>query len=80
MSIDDVLPPGRSGREKEVLEALREARRHNPRLVELPPEEVARQLVLGGRVEGKPSPELVAEMVLEVEEEEFDPDAGPGES
>lgn len=50
MSIDDVPPPGRPGREKEVLGALREASRHNPRLVELPPEEVARQLVLEGLV------------------------------
>ena len=56
MSIDDVPPPGQPGREAEVLEALREASRHNPRLVELPPEEVARQLVLEGRVEGEPSP------------------------
>ena len=82
MSIDDVPPPGRPGREGEVLEALRGASRDNPRLVELPPEEVARQLVLEGRVEGEPSPEVVAEMMLEleVEEEEFDPDVEPGES
>ena len=56
MSIDDVPPPGRPGREAEVLQALREASRHNPHLVELPPEEVARQLVLEGRVIGEPSP------------------------
>ena len=82
MSIDDVPPPGRPGREDEVLEALREASRDNPRLVELPPEEVARQLVVEGRVEGEPSPEIVAEMMLEleVEEQEFDPDVEPGDA
>ena len=76
------VPPGRPGREAEVLEALREASRHNPRLVELPPEEVARQLVLEGRVIGEPSPEIVAETMLEleVEEQEFDADVEPGES
>ncbi len=82
MSIDDVPPPGRPGREAEVLEALREAVRHDPHLVKLPPEEVARRLVLEGRVEGEPSPEVVAEMMLEleVEEQEFNPDVQPGES
>ncbi len=79
---DHVPPPGRPGREAEVLEALRQASRRNPRLVELPPEEVTRQLVLEGRVEGEPSPELVAEMMLEleVEEQEFDPDVQPDEA
>ena len=78
---ENVPPPGRPGREAEVLQALREASRDNPRLVELPPEEVTRQLVLEGRVEGEPSPEIVAEMMLEleVEEQEFDPDVQPGE-
>ena len=32
----------------EILEALREAHFDNPRLTEMPSEEVARQLVLGG--------------------------------
>ena len=79
---ENVPLPERPGREAEVLEALREASRRNPRLVELPPEEVARRLVLEGRVEGEPSPELVAEMMLEleVEEQEFDPDAEPGDA
>ncbi len=60
---------------------MREASRSNPRLVEMPSEEGARQLVLEGRVIGEPSPELVAEMMLEleVEEQEFDPDVQPGE-
>ncbi|PLS84681.1 MAG: hypothetical protein CYG60_16615 [Actinobacteria bacterium] len=82
MSIDDVPPPGRPGREGEVLEALREAIRRNPLLRELPPEEVTRQLMLGGLLRDEPSPELVAEMMLEleVEEEEFDPDVQPGDS
>ena len=79
---DHVPPPGRPGREAEVLEALRGASSENPRLVEEPPEEVARRLVLEGRAEGEPSPELVAEMMLELEVEEqgFDPDVEPGES
>lgn len=76
----NVPPPGRPGREAEVLEALREASRRNIRLVELPPEEVARQLMLEGLLRNEPSPELVAEMMLEleVEEEEFDPNVEPG--
>ena len=79
---ENVPPPGRPGREAEVLEALRKASRDNPLLVELPPEEVTRQLMLEGLLREKPSPELVAEMMLEleVEEQEFDPDVQPGES
>ena len=34
----------------EILEALREAIFENPRLTEMPAEEVARQLVLGGHL------------------------------
>ena len=64
---DHVPPPGRPGREAEVLEALREASRDNPRLVGLPPEEVARQLMLEGLLREEPSPELVAEIMLELE-------------
>ena len=74
---ENVPPPGRPGREAEVLEALREASRGNPRLMELPPEEVARQLVLEGLVEGEASPEMMLE--LEVEEQGFDPDVQLGE-
>ena len=79
---DNVPSPGRPGREAEVLEALREASRGNPLLVELPPEQVARQLMLEGLLRDEPSPELVAEMMLEleVEEQEFDPDVGLGEA
>jgi len=60
----------------EILRALREAVFENPRLREVPAEEVARQLVLGGNVRGEPSPVLVAEMLeaLEAEEQGFEAD------
>jgi hypothetical protein len=60
----------------EILEALREASSDNPRLTEMPPEEVARQLVLGGHLQQEPSPALVADMLdaLEAEEGGFDID------
>jgi hypothetical protein len=60
----------------EILEALREASSENPRLTEMPPEEVARQLVLGGHLQQEPSPALVADMLdaLEAEEGGFDVD------
>ena len=60
----------------EILEALREASSDNPRLTEMPPEEVARQLVLGGHLQQEPSPVLVADMLdaLEAEEGGFDVD------
>ena len=60
----------------EILEALREASSDNPRLTETPPEEVARQLVLGGHLQQEPSPTLVADMLdaLEAEEGGFDVD------
>lgn len=79
---EHVPPPGRPGREAEVLEALREASRRNAVLLELPPEEVTRHLMLEGLLREEPAPELVAEMMLEleVEEEEFDPDVQPDET
>jgi hypothetical protein len=60
----------------EILQALREASSDNPRLTEMPPEEVARQLVLGGHLQQEPSPVLVADMLdaLESEEGGFDVD------
>jgi hypothetical protein len=60
----------------EILEALREAIFENPRLIELPSEEVARQLVLGGHLQEEPSPVLVADMLdaLEAEESTFEAD------
>ena len=70
MSSDHVPAPGQPGREEEILGALREASRHNPLLRELPPEDVTRQLMLEGLLRDEPSPELVAEMMLELEVEE----------
>ena len=60
----------------EILEAMREAIFNNPRLIEMPSEEVARQLVLGGHLQQEPSPTLVADMLdaLEAEEGGFDVD------
>ncbi len=77
---ENAPPPGGPGREVGILEALREASRRNPRLVEEPPEEVTRQLALEGLLLDEPSPELVAEVMLELdaEEEAFDPDVEPG--
>ena len=40
----------------QILGALSEALKENPRLREMSAEEVARQLVLGGHLEGEPSP------------------------
>ena len=60
----------------EILEALQEAIFDNPRLAEMPSEEVARQLILGGYLQEEPSPALVADMLdaLEAEEGGFDAD------
>jgi hypothetical protein len=45
----------------EILEAVWEAIFDNPRLIEMPSEEVARQLILGGYLQEEPSPALVAD-------------------
>ena len=60
----------------EIVEALREAIFENPRLREMPAEEVARQLILEGRLQQEPSPVLVAEMLvaLEAEKQGFEED------
>ena len=60
----------------EIVEALRQAIFENPRLREMPAEEAARQLVLEGHLQLKPSPVLVAEMlgVLEAEKEGLEAD------
>jgi hypothetical protein len=61
----------------EILQALRrEAVSENPRLTEMPAEEVARQLVLGGHLQEEPSPVLVADMLdaLEAEGSTFEAD------
>jgi hypothetical protein len=56
-----------------ILRALRVELKENPRLREMPAEEVARQLALGGHLEGEPTPPLVAEALegLEAEEQGF---------
>jgi hypothetical protein len=59
----------------EILEALQEAIFDNPRLWEMPSEEVARQLVLDGRLQEEPSPALVADMLDALETEEGGLDA-----
>ncbi len=53
---------------------MREAVVDNPRFAEMPVEEVARQLVLEGRLQQEPSSALVAEMLdaLEAEESAFE--------
>jgi hypothetical protein len=60
----------------EIQEALREALFKNPRLTEMPSEEVARQLVLSGHLQEEPSSTLVAEMLdaLGAEEGGFEAD------
>jgi hypothetical protein len=61
---------------EEILDALREAIFDNPRLTEMPAEEVARQLIQGGYLQKEPSPALVADMLdaLEADEEGFEAD------
>ena len=49
---------------------MREAIFNNPRLIEMPSEEVARQLILGGYLQKEPSPTLVADMLDALEAEE----------
>ncbi len=61
---------------EQILRALREALNENPQLREMPTEEVARQLALGGHLEGEPALPLVAEAIegLEAEEQSFQND------
>ena len=61
---------------QEVLEAIKRALEHDRHLVNFPAEEVARQLVLGGYVEGEPTVSQVADALatLEAEEQAFGPD------
>ncbi len=70
------IPPKGEPSPDQILEALREAVFENPRLIEMPSEEVARQLVLGGHLQEEPSPALVADMLnaLEAEESTFEAD------
>ena len=54
----------------QILRALREGLNENSRLKEMPAEEVARQLAVGGHLEAKPPPPLVAEALEGLEAEE----------
>lgn len=67
------IPPKGEPGPDEILAALRNALEDNPRLAEMPEEEVARQLVLEGRLEGEPSAPLVAEALHTIEAEEGNP-------
>jgi hypothetical protein len=64
------IPPKDEPSPDEILEALREAIFDNPRLTEIPAEEVARQLVLDGWLQEEPSPVLVADMLDALKAEE----------
>ncbi len=67
------IPPKEDPDLDDILAALKEALDENPQLVDMPEEEVARQLVLGGHLEGDPSPPLVAEALEAIEAEEGNP-------
>jgi hypothetical protein len=67
------IPPKEDPDLDDILAALKEALDENPQLVDMPEEEVARQLVLGGHLEGEPSPPLVAEALEAIEAEEGNP-------
>jgi hypothetical protein len=61
---------------QEVLEAIKRALEDDLHLSDYPADEVARQLVLGGYVEGEPTVSRVADALasLEAEEQAFGPD------
>ena len=67
------IPPKGEPGPDEILAALRNALEDNPRLAEMPEEEVARQLVLEGRLEEEPSAPLVAEVLHTIEAEKGNP-------
>ena len=75
MTSDHMPEKGEPGFDQ-ILRALGEELKENPRLSEMPAEEVARQLALGGHMEGEPAPPLVAEALegLETEEQGFQND------
>lgn len=66
----------------ETLEALQRALKDNPHLRDIPTEEVARQLMLGGYLREEPSPGLVGEAMATIvaEEQAFGPDVPLEES
>ena len=61
---------------QEVLEALKRALENNRQLQNLPADEVARQLVLGGYLQEEPTLSQAADALasLEAEEQAFGPD------
>ncbi len=67
------IPPKDEPGLDDILDALREALAHNPRVAEVPAEKLARQLVLRGHLEKEPSPTLVAEALQSIEAEEGNP-------
>ena len=67
-----VSPKGEPNLDK-ILAVLKEAINDNPRLAEMPEEEVARQFALEGRLQGEPSLPLVAEAPDAIEAEEGNP-------
>ena len=67
------IPPKDEPGLDEILVALGEALNNNPRLAEMPEEEVARRLDLDGRLAREPSPPLVAEALRAIEAEGGDP-------
>lgn len=64
------IPPKDEPSPDEILEALREAIFDDPRLAEMPAEEIARQLVLDGWLQEEPAPALVADMLDALKAEE----------
>lgn len=55
-----------------IMDALREALRDDPKMRELPAEEISEQLARGGYLDEEPDPVLVAEMIGSIDPE------GPG--
>ena len=70
------IPPKDEPGPEATLDALRQAIFDNPRLTEMPTEEISRQLVLDGWIQEEPSPVLVADMLdaLKAEEGGFEAD------
>ena len=67
------IPPEGQPDSDDILAALEEALDEDPRLAEMPEEEVARQLVVKGYLEEEPSPPLVAEALQAIEAERGNP-------
>ena len=67
------IPPKGEADPDEILAALKDALNDNPRLAEMPEEEVARQLVLEDHLQSEPSPPLVADALQTIEAEEGTP-------